>query len=352
MVLTKQTADAQMEMFRRKADDDKRIQEGQVTAQFVQHLVGKDAAQREIAIISLRATIPELSDNILDVVARKDGDPDVRAVAIEQLSHSTSAKAAVTLNHIAHDASRSHTERELASTANLQVAIRQTVARTAADQNTFVLAATSATDVARDSGEYTDTILRGLGGAADEDHDGLVSGPELGRYVAVTVATLTNWQGFSQQPIWLSRGPSDVVLAARGSADLSRYYTKIAVLVIAPSPGELQPLPVASREARAFAAFLAKRGASVELLTGKDATRSGIESVIQNLSKSGRSSDLFVLYFIGATSTTSEGQVRWWLSGSRESLTPRDFNELIVRITTKNKAIFINSCYSGAVFRQ
>jgi len=352
MLLTKQSADAQIEMSRRKAEDDKRIQEGQVTAQFVQHLIGKDAVQREIAIISLRTTIPDVSDNILDVMARRDADPDVRALAIEQLSRSTSAKAAATLNNIAHDASRPHPERDLAAASNLQVAIRQTVARTAADQNTFVLAATSATDVVRDSSEFTDAIIRGLSGAADEDHDGLVSGPELGRYVAVTVATMANWQGFSQQPIWLSRGPADVILAGRTSTGLSRYYSKTAVLVIAPSPGELRPLPVAAHEAREFATALEKRGALVELLTGTLATRSGIENAVIRLSNAINSTDLFMLYFVGNTSVMADGQIRWWLAGSKESLTPADLNRLIDRIATKNKAIFINSCYAGAVVRQ
>lgn len=351
MTLTKQTADAQIDMSRRKAEDDKRLQEGQLTAQFVQHLIGKDVTQREIAIISLRAAIPpDISDNILGVVARKDPDSNVRAFAIEQLAKSTSARAAATLNDIAHDVVRSETERDLATASNLEVTVRQAVARTAADQNTFMLAATNSLSVMRDSGEFTHAIVRGLNGAADEDHNGQVSGSELGRYVASTVPTMASWQGFSQQPVWLSKGVSDLVLSTRAPADLARQYTGIYVLVVAPSSPEFA-LPIAAKDASEFAAIWNNQGARVQVLAGDAASRNRVEDVIARLSQVVRKTDLFVFCFNGPASSGADGQVRWWLSAGKESLMPSDLNRLTDHIAANNKALFMNSCYAGAVTR-
>jgi hypothetical protein len=57
-VSSERLAQAHLQAAKVKADDDKRLQEAQLTAQFVQHLISKDATEREISIVALRASIP------------------------------------------------------------------------------------------------------------------------------------------------------------------------------------------------------------------------------------------------------------------------------------------------------
>src|SRR5437660_5222865 len=55
---TQSIAQAQLEAQRIQADNDKRLEEGRLTAELLEHLTSKDAAQREIAIIALHQSVP------------------------------------------------------------------------------------------------------------------------------------------------------------------------------------------------------------------------------------------------------------------------------------------------------
>jgi hypothetical protein len=187
-----------------------------------------------------------------------------------------------------------------------------------------------------------------LNGAADEDHDGLVKGSELGQYVAVAVPTMMNWADFAQQPIWAARGSSDVILTTRSSVGLVHQYRHVVAVVIAPSSGESR-LPVLPKEAHEFADDWVRRNARVMVLVGEAATRAAVDNQFDRLSKEVGTEDLFLLYLVAPASATLDGQVRWWLAGAKESLTSTDINGLVDRIPAHHKALFINSCYAGAV---
>src|SRR5207248_3770199 len=102
---------AQIAAATAKAVDEKRLQEGQLTAQLVQHLVSKEPTRRQLAIVALRTSIPRATfDSIIEVLARTDASGDVRKLAIKELASSSSPTAPATLNTIITDSTRSKPE--------------------------------------------------------------------------------------------------------------------------------------------------------------------------------------------------------------------------------------------------
>jgi hypothetical protein len=349
LIASQKSSDAQITIAKLKANDDRRLQEGQLTAQFVQHLVSKEPVEREIAVVALRASIPsEVFEPIVVIIARSDSSIDVRARAIEQLSRSSSPTAAATLAQIAYDSARPSAERNLAASSTLQVGVRQAVARTSAASSTFVLASANANGLALDVGRsgyspFAEAVLRGLGGAADDNGDRLVSGSELGRYVATTVPLETRRM---QQPIWLTKGIGDIVL---GPPLLLQTRSKnMAAIVIGVADVPSYPRLVApDKDIHSVAALFRQAGASTTVLLNKDATKSALRAEISRVAQT-QPYDLFVFYYTGFGTLSKDGVVRWILGGS-ETLSATEINEMIDQVSAKNKAVFVDSNYAGAV---
>lgn len=334
----------------KKADADRRLQTGALTTQFVTALGNKDAAQRKLAVIAMRDSLPaKLCDEMLVVVATSDPSEAVRACAIEQLGRSDSPHAVAALGQIATNESRLEQERRNAGNAVVEVGVRQTASGARADKNLFLLGSTNGRGVAADSDDFTDAVVRGISGAADENHDAFVSGPELGRFVASNVR-LTGSRGASLTPFWTARGPLLVDLAASPSTKLRSRYRKVYGLIIAPQSPEALPLQSIYRDAVKFAsAFETNSGMETVTLNGQAATKRALEAAILNASHSVSGGDLFVLYYTGPAAAAPDGVVHWLLGGSGEYVTPAELNTLIERVPAKSKAVFINACYAGAM---
>jgi HEAT repeats len=112
---SQETARAEIESAEVRAKEDRRLQQGQLTAQLVEHLTSESEAVREIAIVALRESVPEeIYDAVAVVLARADDSAPVRKTAIQQLGRSSGTRVAQTLGEIATDPERPEAERYLA----------------------------------------------------------------------------------------------------------------------------------------------------------------------------------------------------------------------------------------------
>jgi hypothetical protein len=192
-------------------------------------------------------------------------------------------------------------------------------------------------------------VARGISGAADENHDLFVSGPELGGFVASSVR-LRGSRGASLTPFWTTRGPLVVDLAATPANKLRSRYRKVYGLIVAPQSPDTPPLRSIYRDAIRFAsAFEMNSEMATVTLAGQGATKRALEAAILTASRSVSANDLFVLYYTGPASAAPDGVVHWLLGGAGEYVTPTELNSLIERVPARRKAVFINACYAGAM---
>lgn len=346
-----ENSQAQIAIAKLKADTDKRLQEGQLTAQLVQHLVSKEAAQREVALVALRAAVPEeVCEKVVAVLARQDVDANVRARAIEVLSDSSTPEAAKTLATITHDATRSSSERNLAASSSIEVAARQAADVAFPAGGTFLLASTGPSGLALDTSHFTETILRGVAGAADLNSDATVSASELGKYVSMLVPRAGSFAGQRpQQPSWSIRGSADPALGPLSSLR-SVYRRVIAVVVGVSRPREGPALFIVREDVQKFASALRDAGAQVSVLADDGATRATVLKSLDEAAKSTTADDLFVYYFSGVANTSPDGSVHWWLAGgAADSLSVSDINAALTQIRARYKAVIVDSCYAGAI---
>jgi hypothetical protein len=362
IVVARDNNDAQIAAAKVKAADDKRIQEGQLTAQLVQHLASKDPFQREIAVIALRASVPpDIYENVVVVLAKRDESKNVRSQAIEQLSRSSTAKASQALGEIARNPARQPDERQHAAVSSVEVGVRQAIIATDARETTIVIAATNSTDVALDSGPgdhspFAYFLLKALDGSADTNGDQMISGAEAGQYVVTQVPLWSSSRSpaRTQRPVFSINGRGNILLASSNIEDVRQRYKNVIGLIVAPEVKSLPRLISPTRDAQAFAAVMkARAGLSAELLLGEAATKNAFLSSVNRIATRATPEDLFVLYFTGyGAPAPFGGSVSWHLSGGEaDALTSGELKDILDRIPARNKAVFIDSCYAGALLQ-
>ena len=352
---TRSTATAQIETAKLKAQDDKRLQEGQLTAVLVQHLTSKDAAQREIAIIALRESVPSnIYDKVLEVIIRSDPNVDVRKAAIQQLGTSINPIVTSTLNSIAQDPTRSTEERTLAAQSTRKVAISSSLG-----VNTFIFAASTEAEVMESTklgqAAFTHFLLKGLGGEADLNQDGNVAASELASYLNQQVPAYTQIElGVRQQPIAAFNGPTDTPLIGT-HAD----YSEIVGLVIGIaeySDSNLRNLHLSAGGAKSFYDFLQNKSGAhptkLQLLINGAATRSNILKRLDQIEDELKPDSLLVIYYAGHGVLDKEGQASWLTHDSRVGVedTYLGFNEIkafLQRTKAKAKAVYVDTSFAG-----
>ena len=111
-------ARAQLQIQSIRSEDQKRIPEGQLTAQLLRHLASSDQLERAIAIAALKSSVPDRRfDAILVVLAKNDPSPEVREAAIQRIGESGDVELAPVLVQIALDSERPEQERGIAQAA-------------------------------------------------------------------------------------------------------------------------------------------------------------------------------------------------------------------------------------------
>ncbi|HEV7241858.1 MAG TPA: caspase family protein [Thermoanaerobaculia bacterium] len=352
LISSQRTNEAQIVIATTKAQNDMRLQEAQLASQLVEHLASQNEAQREIAIVALRSSIPaETFDRIVAIVARGESDAGLRNLAIRQLGWSSGTIAATTLSQIVNDTDRPNAERAQAERSALQIAAIKTVARTSETQGTILLASTGVEGRAIDAertgySPFAESIVKGLQGSADENEDGTISGSELAHYVATAVPIATPWQ----QPIWVRRGRADVRLGP--PATVGRTYPGMrAILVgVSSTPSASHRLVGPNNDVRAIAALFRSAGIDTLIMLNDEASKSTVLSAFAAVANASAPEDLFIFYFSGFAKASPTEDVHWLLS-SGEQFSASEIKTMIDGIPADSKAIFINSSYAGAITR-
>jgi hypothetical protein len=353
---SRENTKAQIESASVLARDQQRLQQGQLTGQLLQYLVSKEPAQRGIAIIALRSSVPQTTyDSVVELLAAADGDDSVRKLAIKQLASSTSPTVAGVLGAIANDSTRSQGERLLAADASVELSLRNTAASSATSDSTLILAATGANDyafVTRSAngefhGAFTLALLYALHGAADINRDGLMSASEVRSYVANKLRREVPFQ----TPVAIESGVDDIVL-------MPLKYKAVHGVFVGTFPqvkGERAwpPLPEAIADARAMSDLFRVQAAqaNVQVLLGKEATEAKFLEALRRAAREASERDLFVLYFAGHSAVVKAGGVRWLFADSGDSggVSTADINKELRIMRARHKVLFVDSSHAAAI---
>lgn len=329
-------ADAQIEAAKAKALDDRRTQESQITVQLLNHLISENGVQRRIALVALRRSVNvEVYDPIVQIIAKSDHDPDVRATAIDQLAKSHSSEISVTLTDIANDPKRPIQERQIAAQSAAQVTWRS-----ANSIPTHVFLASSADEMLPAQSTFSTVLAKALmaGSNVNDKH-------ALTETITSQVAALS---GGRQHPLVLSSG----VLGTKPDLRLPGPGAKALVVGISKyQTHTFLDLPAAVGDADRITRALLTRGISVDTLI--DPTRTQFANALRRLAESGRGKPL-LLYYSGNAATSPEG-AGWPATDSTENSHTWIMYDQVKRLIAESGAssnwLFIDAMYAESVFQ-
>jgi hypothetical protein len=300
-------AAAQIEAARVKAADDKRLQEGQLSVQLLNHLISKDDAQRQIAVIALRRAVPaETYDQVVAVLAQNDPSVQVRVTAINQLAASPRPQVSSTLTSIALNQDRTAGEREAAGRAAGRVSFSMGSGAVKYIFGASQLAETVFEMDELQGGVFTYFLLRGLGGSADASEDGTVSVGELRSYLAREVSMYARKLSKRQTPFDYTVGPEEATVLSS-----QRPSYAVVVGISKYQDDSMSSLRYAESDARKFAKLLANKGVKVTELYDAGATRANILKAVNELVRSAPENADVIFYYAGHSRVDPNHGTAW-----------------------------------------
>jgi hypothetical protein len=335
-VADKNTA-AQIQLAERTAENQRRIQEGSLTGQLVDHLTSDNPLKRRIAIVALRGAVPgEMYQNVISMVVSADPNEQVRETALQQAGTirdpgaDLSRAVALTVT----DESKPASERALAAQSAGSLAITA-----AAPRNTFIIAATSPKEAASDNGIFARTLIQGLAGLSDANHDGLITAPEIGYFITNQIPIMTSGM---QHPIFMATGfGKDDVLFGQNT----NYHQKLALLIGNASAGNNQHvLAGVARDISHVREFLQQQGVAVTHLQDISAAQA-IEQ-FQRFSKIIKENDLFMLYFAGHSDIDRSTGVPAWIFADGSKLSAAEVNLFLRGLAARVSVLFADTSFS------
>lgn len=291
-------AEAQLKLAQFKAQADKKLQEGRLTAALIEHLASDQPNRREIAILALRETTPTtIYDNVLMILAKNDPDGGVRQTAISQLGESSNPVVLGALASISREEHRGAIERNLAIQSLDRVTFASSVAR-----KMTIIGSTSPGEAPLDKSAFASVIVKGLTGVADVDSDGAITATELASYVRIKAINE------SQTPWYTSSGVGTITLSGSGSKD-------VKALVVSGNEYQSDALPslrFAERDAQILTEGLKSTGAEVTLLLNPTSKQFllRLDSLIGTLHED----EVLILYYGGHGFVGKEGGSVWLLN--------------------------------------
>jgi hypothetical protein len=347
---TKAIADAQLLDSKTKEETEKRLEEGKLSVELLDHLTSKDPAQRKLAVIAFKHSLPAATyDEVVGVLAETDGSSDVQLAAIAQLSTSQRPQVSHTLATISRNDKQPTTVRNAADTAFEKVNFSGL-----GSGATYVFGASKFNGVAyeRDElqgGVFTHFLVKGLSGDADVDKDGIVTADELAQYLVREVPSYTQHQSLtSQEPFFYFSGDA----GERAPLINPRPPAPVFALVIGVSHyrnGLLPTLRWSIHDAEAMEALLKKNGAEVTTL--RDPNFVDVLSAIDTLAERSTPECTLVLYFSGASYISDAGEAGWALADfdSRRAysyLTLDQVKHQLSRARARRVILFIDTAYA------
>lgn len=345
--VSQETSSAQIKSAEIQSSEDRRLQQGQLTAQLVEYLTSDSAQVREIAIVALHESVPEkIYDSVVEILARSDKSETVREKAIQQLGFSQNNEVVKTLDEIAKDPNRSNIERDLASKSASRVVFSSNL-----PPETFVLTSTSQNGISSEipefqSGLFTHYLLEGLGGKADIDANDTISASELSDYVSEQVMAYSRQNQKSQQmPNSIITLPGKMPIVGKKAP-----YSSIIGLIIGVNHSlnpDIPPLQYAKMDARRIYQFFTEKNkdtSSLILLTDDNATIYEILSTLNSVVKKSTQDSLFLFYYSGMGLYQSD---QYSLMASDGSVPFTYIKEIINQTSSISKVIFLDASYSG-----
>lgn len=372
---TSQTiAQSQLEAQKIKAENDKKLEEGRITAQLLQHLTSTDAATRELAIVTLRESVPAtIYNSVMQVLARTDPNENVRKAALEQLGKSNNANVAGVLDNISSDKKRTPSERNIARQSSKRAAIGAILSN---DTYAFAASANEAIDK-EGNGLFTYYLLKGLNGEADVNKDDLIAANELQTYLSSQITgEYSGRENLNSTSQGVTRGIGSMdlypgvskssslkdrympVSAFEGSGEVPIWgagtnYGKIVALIIGVneySDKSLPRLPSTINDANRINEILKrdKRTKTQLLINPK---KNDVMQAMNQLKDHLKPDDLLIVYFSGHGLLGQDGFPKWLVS---DSITNSEstfvslsiVKNLLDKIQARTKTLYIDACFS------
>ncbi len=349
IISSETSARAQLHAAEEKARSDKRLQEGQLTAQLVQNLADRDPIRRRVALVALGESVPsDICDKILKIVASGEPDKQLRSTAIEQLGLSKNGSAVAVLNGIATDSHRSADERLLAKSSQSRIAVTSSIGA-----NTFVFAASA--DAAFVSpelghGDFTYCLLRGLDGGANPNSPGKVTVGDMVAYATREVPALS--QG-KQVPIFDISGSPETPMICESATHGNVVGLYIGV---AKNKYSMAAALFADNDANSFSEEVKKlcsgNACFFTLLVNEQATRSSVIDALNRLKSRIGSDTVLVVYYSGHAKLDEQGRGEWipYDGDPNHDLTNISIDEIksfLSESTAKTKFLFMDACFTG-----
>jgi hypothetical protein len=345
MAASKAISAAQLDAARAKAEDDKRLHEGELAVQLMTHLISKEDMQRQIAVIALRrAVAAETYDQVVAVLAQNDPSSKVREAAITQLAKSPRPQVASTLSAIALNEKRPASERDAAGRAAGRVAFTMSAGTTKHVFGASQLADSVYEVAALQGGVFTYFLLRGLRGDADPSARGAVTARELSSFLAreVPAYTLAN-SSARQVPFYLGVGPDDPILAG--------VRPTYAVVVGISKYRDLPSLQYPATDARKIAQFLVEKGAKVIELFDAEATRERVLRAVLDVARSAPENADLIFYYGGHSYVDPNLGAVWPAydsAGTDSSLIVTDIMRRLDAAKVHARFVFVDAALSGS----
>ncbi len=297
------SAQAQLVAAERQAQNNLRLQEGQLAARLVQHLASKSSVEREIALVALKESVPEDTYiSIAKILASGDEDPRVREAAIKELGESENPTASLALDSIARDDARPPDERVLARNVAIFSATR-----TALQSVQALFAATGPGGISYENLElggsfFSHYAAKGLNGLADSNADKSITVSELQAYLSLSVPEALSREGLDarQGPSVTIQGKVDYTLVGD-----SAKHTKVAGVLVSLSRYQdpaFHDLMKDENIALIRSAFSYNENIDVsnfKLLENEQATREAIRDALLEAVLQSDEDTLLVFYYAG-----------------------------------------------------
>jgi hypothetical protein len=328
-------ANAQIEAAKAKALDDRRTQESQITVQLLNHLISENGVQRRIALVALRRSVNiEVYDPIVQIIAKSDRDPDVRATAIDQLAFGRSSEISGTLTSIANDSKRPIQERQIAAKSAAQVTWRS---GNAIPTNVFL--ASSANQMLPSRNPFSAVLAEALMAGSNVNDKATLAETIITKVAARSAS--------GQTPVVFSSGISETELDRR----LPGPGANALVVGISDYQLPFSNLPESIDDANRVAQALSTRGISVDKLINP--THKEFVNALRKLTKNGRGQPL-VLYYSGNAGTSPEG-AGWPMTDSTEAphtwIMYDEIKKLMAESDASSNWLFIDAMYAESVFK-
>jgi caspase domain-containing protein len=350
--VTERNNKAQLDLTRQTAEIQRHLQEGTLTGQLVEHLVSGSTLKKQLAIVVLRrSTPPDMYQDVITIVVKSDGDPEVRKTALEQarMLRDVAPTVAQAIAQVAEDSSRPPEERELATDTIRQIGLVST-----APTNTFVFSSSASThysvesDLLRSSA-FTHYLLRGLSGEASVKRDGNVRLSELADFVISRVKSHTR---LAQIPMFTAPiNSSDPLIVGPGAK-----YSKIVSVVVGNTEYRDPNLALrfAADDARSFAKFWQHQGEQSNTILLVNSTKAQMQQALQQTTQQVDGDSLEIFYYSGHALADSDG-TSWLVPVDFDverfpetSISPTEIRNILSRSPARVQVLFIDAAFGGA----